>query len=94
VALAQRLGSRRSRVVRKEGADPSVSLDLLGRALLVLGVAREELARLIQLSERIRAARSAFPSSLLGLPVLRTEPVFLFCSGSRAFCCYSRISRF
>ena len=45
VALARRLGSSQSRVAKMEGADPSVSMDLLVRALLALGASRRELAR-------------------------------------------------
>jgi hypothetical protein len=45
--LASRLGSSQSRVAKLEGSDPSVSIDLLMRALLALGASRAELARLI-----------------------------------------------
>jgi hypothetical protein len=45
--LASRLGSSQSRVAKLEGADPSVSVDLLVRALLALGADRAELARII-----------------------------------------------
>jgi DNA-binding XRE family transcriptional regulator len=44
---AHRLGSSQSRVAKMEVADPSVSLDLLVRALLVLGASRKEIARVI-----------------------------------------------
>lgn len=43
VALAKRLGSSQSRVAKMEAADPSVSLDLLVRALLATGVTRRML---------------------------------------------------
>ena len=56
VALARRLGSSQSRIAKMEAADRTVSLDLLVRALLALGVTRDELARLIRLSDRVRAA--------------------------------------
>lgn len=56
VALARRLGSSQSRIAKMEAADRTVSLDLLVRALLALGVTREQLARLIRLSDRVRAA--------------------------------------
>ena len=39
-----------------EAADRTVSLNPLIRALLALGVTRDELARLIRLSDRVRAA--------------------------------------
>jgi len=56
VALARRLGTSQSRIAKMEAADRTVSLDLLVRALLALGATREELARLIRLSDRVRAA--------------------------------------
>lgn len=43
-ALARQLGSSQSRVAKLEAADPSVSLDLLIRALLALGASRREVA--------------------------------------------------
>lgn len=42
--LAKRLGSSQSRVAKIEAGDPSVSLDLMVRALLTLGASRQELA--------------------------------------------------
>jgi predicted transcriptional regulator len=50
--LASRLGSSQSRVAKLESADPSVSVDLLVRALLALGANRAELARIISRSPR------------------------------------------
>lgn len=47
VGLAQLLGSSQSRVAKMESGDPSVSLDLLIRALLGLGASKRELARAI-----------------------------------------------
>ncbi len=44
--LAKRLGSSQSRVAKMEGADPSVSIDLLCRAYFALGMKREELGAL------------------------------------------------
>jgi ribosome-binding protein aMBF1 (putative translation factor) len=44
VELARRLGSSQSRVAKLEAADPSVSLDLLIRSLLALGVTGPEIA--------------------------------------------------
>jgi ribosome-binding protein aMBF1 (putative translation factor) len=46
-ALAQELRSSQSRVAKMEAADPSVSLDLLVRALVTAGVSRRALGRVI-----------------------------------------------
>lgn len=46
--VADRIGSSQSRVARMEAADSSVSMDLLVRSLLTLGVDREELAALVK----------------------------------------------
>ncbi len=45
--LAARLGSSQSRVAKMEAGDPSVSLDLLIRALLQLGVSVRDIGRAI-----------------------------------------------
>lgn len=47
VELAKRLQSNQSRVAKMEGGDPSVSLDLLIRSLLALGLTPTDLARII-----------------------------------------------
>jgi hypothetical protein len=47
VELAKRLKSNQSRVAKMEAGDPSVSLDLLIRSLLALGVTTSDLARII-----------------------------------------------
>ena len=47
VELAKRLQSDQSRVAKMEGGDPSVSLDLLIRSLLALGLTPTDLARII-----------------------------------------------
>lgn len=47
VELARRINSSQSRVAKMEGGDPSVSLDLLIRSLLVLGASKEDLAEVI-----------------------------------------------
>lgn len=47
VDLAQTVGSSQSRVAKMESGDPTVSLDLLIRALLVLGASGKDLARII-----------------------------------------------
>ena len=44
-ALARRLGSSQSRVAKMEAGDPSVSLDLLIRALLSVGASRRDVGR-------------------------------------------------
>jgi|SRR5262245_34116532 len=46
-ALASRLASSQSRVAKMEAGDPSVSLDLLIRALLAIGAAPRDIARAI-----------------------------------------------
>ncbi len=46
-ALARLVHSSQSRVAKREGGDPSVSLDLLIRALLALGASTRDLARAI-----------------------------------------------
>ncbi|HET9982018.1 MAG TPA: helix-turn-helix transcriptional regulator [Longimicrobiales bacterium] len=43
--LARRLGSSQSRVAKMEASDPSVSVDLLIRALLAAGASRREIGR-------------------------------------------------
>jgi len=55
-ALARKLASSQSRVAKMEAADRTVSLDLLVRALLALGASRQEVARLIRVADRVRAA--------------------------------------
>jgi ribosome-binding protein aMBF1 (putative translation factor) len=45
--LAKRLQSSQSRIAKMEAGDPSVSLDLLIRSLLILGISRRELSRII-----------------------------------------------
>jgi len=48
--LAEQLGSSQSRVAKIEAGDPSVSLELLVRALLTLGTTRECLGGLIRVN--------------------------------------------
>jgi DNA-binding XRE family transcriptional regulator len=50
--LAQTLSSSQSRVAKMEAGDPTVSLDLLVRSLLVLGTSNRELAAIITQSRR------------------------------------------
>lgn len=47
VELAERMGSSQSRVAKIEAGDPSVSLDLLLRALIAAGATRREIAKAI-----------------------------------------------
>ena len=46
-AAATKLGSSQSRIAKMEASDPSVSLDLLIRSLIELGVSRQGLARIM-----------------------------------------------
>ncbi len=54
-AFAGRLGSSQSRVAKMEAADRTVSLDLLFRALFLLGASRQEVARILAHGTRRRA---------------------------------------
>ena len=61
VELAQRLGSSQSRVAKMEASDPSVSIDLLIRALLAAGASKKDIASAIAkpAARGKRSARSA-----------------------------------
>ena len=52
--LARRLKSSQSRVAKMEAGDPSVSIDLLVRALLATGATRKELAQAISEDATVR----------------------------------------
>jgi ribosome-binding protein aMBF1 (putative translation factor) len=54
--LAKRLQSSQSRIAKMEAGDPSVSLDLLIRSLLILGASRRELSRIISARSPVPAA--------------------------------------
>ncbi len=54
--LAKRLQSSQSRIAKMEAGDPSVSLDLLIRSLLILGTSRQELSRIISARSPVPAA--------------------------------------
>lgn len=54
--FARLLKSSQSRVAKMEGADPSVSLDLLVRSLFTLGTSKRDLSRII-------SARSPAPAA-------------------------------
>jgi len=47
IALAESLKSSQSRVAKMEAGDPTVSLDLLVKSLLALGVSNRDLASII-----------------------------------------------
>jgi ribosome-binding protein aMBF1 (putative translation factor) len=54
--LAKRLRSSQSRIAKMEAGDPSVSLDLLIRSLLMLGASRGDLSRIISARSPVPAA--------------------------------------
>ena len=54
--VAKQLASSQSRVAKMEAGDPSVTLDLLIRALLALGATKKTVARTIATSRLSRAA--------------------------------------
>ena len=58
--LAKAIGSSQSRVAKMESGDPTVSIDLMVRSLLVLGASATDLARII--APR-RSAGTVSPSS-------------------------------
>ena len=53
--VAEAIGSSQSRVAKMEAGDPAVSIDLLVKTLIGLGVSREELAQVIG-SDELAAA--------------------------------------
>ncbi len=53
--LAQELGSSQSRIAKMEAADPTVSMELLVRSLLALGVSQQEVGRIIGRSTGVPA---------------------------------------
>jgi ribosome-binding protein aMBF1 (putative translation factor) len=55
VELARMVKSSQSRVAKMEAGDPSVSIDLLVRSLLVLGASKRDVARIIAPSHRASA---------------------------------------
>lgn len=55
-ALARKIGSSQSRVAKMEASDPTVSLDLLVRALLAMGASRRDIASAISRQKRKPAA--------------------------------------
>ena len=59
VELADRLGSSQSRVAKMEASDPTVTVDLLIRALLAVGASRKEIAGAIGKAVPKRRRRAA-----------------------------------
>lgn len=55
VDLAQRMGSSQSRVAKIEAGDPSVTIDLIVRAILATGATRQELQRAFTSKEKMAA---------------------------------------
>lgn len=51
--LAKRMGSSQSRIAKIEAADPSVSLDLMVKALLAAGAGMREIARALRVKAEI-----------------------------------------
>ena len=47
VELANLMGSSQSRIAKMEAGDPTVSIDLLLKALLKLGVTKEQISKII-----------------------------------------------
>ena len=45
--LAKMIGSSQSRVAKMEAGDPSVTVDLLLKALLILGITKKQLSKII-----------------------------------------------
>lgn len=55
IQLAKLLKSSQSRIAKMEAGDPTVSIDLLIRSLLVLGASKRDLARVIAPTRRSSA---------------------------------------
>jgi DNA-binding XRE family transcriptional regulator len=53
VALAKLIGSSQSRVAKMEAGDSSVTIDLLMRALLALGLTKKDLTRIVAKADQI-----------------------------------------
>ncbi|WDD30121.1 helix-turn-helix transcriptional regulator (plasmid) [Nostoc sp. UHCC 0926] len=56
-ALAKRMESSQSRIAKMESGDPSVSVDLLVRALLFTGATREDVAEAIISENKSKSSR-------------------------------------
>ena len=57
LAVAKRIGSSQSRVAKMESGDPSVTADLMVRALLAIGATPNDLARLIMRPQKATTPR-------------------------------------
>lgn len=57
--LAEELGSSQSRVAKMEAADPSVSIDLLVRSLIVSGASGKKIGAAFSPIGRLRATRTS-----------------------------------
>ncbi len=57
-ALADRIGSSQSRVAKMEAGDRSVSIDLLVRSLLALGLTIGQVGRVIARAEQLSSNRT------------------------------------
>lgn len=66
-AVAKKLGSSQSRVAKAKAGDPTVSFDLLMRALLAVGVPRSKLGRIIGTAKVERVPRRARRAELTEL---------------------------
>ncbi len=55
IDLAQRMGSSQSRIAKIEAGDPSVSLDLIVRALIATGASRRDLQRVLTAKDLVAA---------------------------------------
>ena len=53
VAFAKLVGSSQSRVAKMEAGDSSVTIDLLMRALLALGLTKKDLSRIVAKADQI-----------------------------------------
>ncbi len=58
-ALADRIGSSQSRVAKMEAGDRSVSIDLLVRSLLALGLTIAQVGRVIARAEQLSSNRTS-----------------------------------
>jgi DNA-binding XRE family transcriptional regulator len=56
IALAKLIGSSQSRVAKMEAGDSSVTIDLLMRALLALGLTKKDLSRIVARADQIAAS--------------------------------------
>jgi len=46
--LARSIGSSQSRIAKLEGGDPGISMDLMIKALLQLGISKEQIGKLLE----------------------------------------------